>query len=143
MTRELLVAGLATQRRRVLRYPGTSVYSYPMTYSTNSSDTQTPITETQTVEEVRTDIQEARAERERAAGTDDETLVIIYTDEIAELEDQARRFRLIRDDIIRRLIAKHGKAETARITGLSLSTIKTVKGRPQPRSENWPLDVAD
>lgn len=100
-----------------MRYPVTLVYGHPMD--------RTP------------------EELEREAGTDDETLVLTYTAEIENVEDQAQRFRLIRDDIIRRLVAKHGPAQTARITGLSLSTIKNVRGRPQPRSTDWPLDVAD
>jgi hypothetical protein len=41
--------------------------------------------------------------------------------------EEARRFR---DEEVRALIRQYGPAEAARRSGLSLSTIKLIKGRP-------------
>lgn len=48
---------------------------------------------------------------------------------IAERETAIKDARAIRNADIRALVAEHGPAETARLTGLSLSTIKLVRGQ--------------
>lgn len=48
---------------------------------------------------------------------------------IAEREEAIKDARAIRNADIRALIAEHGLAATARLTGLSLSTVKLVKGQ--------------
>lgn len=57
-------------------------------------------------------------ERIQAAGT--------YIGQREEAIQEARR---IRDDDIRALIKAHGPAEAARRAGLSLSTVKLIRGR--------------
>lgn len=44
-------------------------------------------------------------------------------------EDGLRGARRVRDDAIRALVTQHGPAETARRTGLSLSSVRVIKGR--------------
>ena len=48
---------------------------------------------------------------------------------IAEREHAIEEARTIRNGDIRALVAELGPAKTARLTGLSLSTIKLVKGQ--------------
>lgn len=74
---------------------------------------------------------DTREDLDRAAGTDDETIGLNLTLEIAALEDDLRRLRLERVNVIRRLVAAHGVAKTARIVGVSESTVKTARGHPQ------------
>lgn len=45
-------------------------------------------------------------------------------------EAKLREARRIRDQDVRALVANVGPAEAARRSGLSLSTVKTIKGRP-------------
>jgi hypothetical protein len=45
-------------------------------------------------------------------------------------ESKLREARKLRDDDIRTLAQHHGRAATARIAGVSLSTVNTVVGRP-------------
>ncbi|MGE4164236.1 MAG: hypothetical protein AB7G23_21140 [Vicinamibacterales bacterium] len=49
---------------------------------------------------------------------------------IDHAEQQAADARKVRDDDVRTLIATYGPSEAARRSGLSLSTIKLIKGRP-------------
>jgi len=48
---------------------------------------------------------------------------------IAECEEAVRQARTIRNGDIRVLVAEHGPAAVARMTGLSLSTVKLVRGQ--------------
>jgi hypothetical protein len=45
-------------------------------------------------------------------------------------ESKIQEARRLRDDDIRWLATRHGPAEAARRSGLSLSTVKAIKGRP-------------
>lgn len=49
---------------------------------------------------------------------------------IAAGEEKLREARRLRDADVRALIEQHGPAEAARRSHLSLSTVKTIKGRP-------------
>lgn len=49
---------------------------------------------------------------------------------IAEREDAIKEARAIRNADVRALVAEHGPAAAARMTGLSLSTVKLVRGQP-------------
>ena len=49
---------------------------------------------------------------------------------IEHAEQMVADARKVRDDDVRTLIATHGPSEAARRSGLSLSTIKLLKGRP-------------
>ena len=49
---------------------------------------------------------------------------------IEQVEKDAGEARRLRDDEIRALIRQFGPSEAARRSGLSLSTIKLIKGRP-------------
>lgn len=49
---------------------------------------------------------------------------------IALGEEKISDARKLRDEDVRTLIAEHGPAEAARMSGLSLSTVKLIKGRP-------------
>lgn len=49
---------------------------------------------------------------------------------IAQIEAQADEARKLRDDEVRALVRQFGPSEAARRSGLSLSTIKLIKGRP-------------
>lgn len=48
---------------------------------------------------------------------------------IAARETAIREARTIRDGDVRALVAEHGPAEAARRAGLSLSTVKIIRGR--------------
>lgn len=48
---------------------------------------------------------------------------------ISEREEAIREARAIRNADIRALVAEHGPAAAARMTGLSLSTVKLVRGQ--------------
>lgn len=49
---------------------------------------------------------------------------------ISQGEEKIAEARRLRDDDVRTLVAKHGPAEAARQSRLSLSTVKLIKGRP-------------
>jgi hypothetical protein len=49
---------------------------------------------------------------------------------IARGLEKIREARALRDADLRALVAEHGASQTARLAGLSLSTVKLVKGRP-------------
>jgi len=48
---------------------------------------------------------------------------------ISEREDAIKEARAIRNADVRALVTEHGLATTARMTGLSLSTVKLVRGQ--------------
>lgn len=48
---------------------------------------------------------------------------------IAERESAIKEARALRNADVRALVAEHGPAVTARMTGLSLSTVKLVRGQ--------------
>jgi len=49
---------------------------------------------------------------------------------ITQGEQKIAEARRLRDGDVRTLVAEHGPAEAARQSGLSLSSIKLIKGRP-------------
>ena len=49
---------------------------------------------------------------------------------IALGEEKISDARRLRDEDVRALVAEHGPAQAARLSGLSLSTVKLIKGRP-------------
>lgn len=65
---------------------------------------------------------------EELLAIDDDLARIVATGAYIDAgEEKLRLARQLRDQAILRLIAERGPSETARITGLSLSTIKIVK----------------
>jgi len=61
--------------------------------------------------------------------TDPEKRIAATTAYIEYAEQKVREARLLRDDDIRALVKKHGPAEAARRSGMSLSTVKMIRGR--------------
>jgi len=45
-------------------------------------------------------------------------------------EEKLSEARKLRDDAVRALVEEHGPAEAARLTGLSVSSVKAIRGRP-------------
>lgn len=79
--------------------------------------TVAPVTKPQTLDTVR-------------AIPDIEARIHATTAYIDAGDSQLKEARRMRDGDIRILIREHGPSEAARRSGLSLSTVKTIKGRP-------------
>jgi hypothetical protein len=61
---------------------------------------------------------------------DREARIRAATEYIERAEAKAAEARHIRDTDVRALIEAHGPSEAARRSGLSLSTVRLIKGRP-------------
>jgi len=59
--------------------------------------------------------------------TGDEAMIKACGNEIEQLSDQIKDLRALRNEGIRRLVKKHGRAKVARMAGMSVSGINWIK----------------